>query len=284
MPIRLVPFALALGALIAVPVSLQAQDEEREPGWYDQAELSFVLTGGNTSATTFGLRNELERLFDRSSLKFRVGGLRVESGTDTRVAVGSAGDFEILDDDETELTAENYFANLRYDYDISDRTYVYGLGGWERNRFSGFDDRWTAAAGLGRKLIDNARTTFQIDLGATLTNEQPVVGDSETFAGLRFAWDLEHAFTETTTFRSVLTLDENLKNTSDFRGVFDNSISVDISQALALKSGLVLSYANEPRLEEVPLVPAPGEPATGTVLAPLEELDTVFTIALVVNL
>lgn len=286
---RYLSFAVALAVPLALstPATLLAQDDdgERDPGWYDQAEFSFVLTGGNSSATTFGLKNELERLWTGSKLTFNLGGLRVESADDDdRFAVGTPGDFDVVDDDSKTLTAENYFANLRYDRDISDRTYLYGLGGWERNRFSGIDNRWTGALGIGRKLIETDRTTLQADIGFTVTSEEPVVGPSVTFAGARLTAELDQQLSETATFTSKLVVDENLEDTDDLRAVWDNSIAVDISDALALKSGLVLSWDNVPALEEIPLFDTPGGTQTGTVITPLEELDTTFTAALVVTL
>ncbi|MGD8494581.1 MAG: DUF481 domain-containing protein [Gemmatimonadales bacterium] len=274
---------LALVALAAPRSNLLAQ-EERTPGWYDQAEFSLVLTAGNTQSNTFGVKNKLERLFPAARLALDVGGLRVESGTTDRTAIGSPTDFEVVETTDTETKAENYFASLRYDRDLTARSYLYGSGGWVRNRFAGIDDRWTGAAGLGWKLIETDRTAFQADLGATVTSERPVVGETDSFAGLRFTWDLSHALTQTTKFTSALVVDENLSDTEDLRADFDNAVAVDISDALALKTGVKLLFDNQPALEEVTLLSAPGGPATGTVSVPLDKLDTQFTVALIVRM
>ncbi len=269
-------------ALIGAPAELSAQDE-REPGWYEQAELTLVLTAGNTRSSAFGLNNRLERLFPSSRLTFDAGGLRIESGTTERTAVGTPGDFVVAEETETETTAENYFATLRFDRELSERSYVYGSGGWVRNRFAGVDNRWTGAAGIGYRLLDTDRTSWTTDLGATVTSEEPIVGDTDSFAGLRLTWDLGHQLTETTRLTSVLVVDENLSETEDLRVAFDNAVAVDISDVLALKTGLKLLFDNLPSLEEVDLVEVPGGPATGTVRVPLDEVDTQLTVALVVT-
>lgn len=269
-------------AAMATPADVAAQ-EQREPGWYEQAELTLVLTAGNTQSSAFGLSNRLERLFPSSRLTFDAGGLRIETGTTERTAIGTPDDFVVDEDTETETTAENYFATLRYDRELSGRSYAYGSGGWVRNRFAGVDNRWTGAVGVGYRLVDSERTTWTADLGATLTSEDPIVGETDSFAGLRLTWDLGHQLTETTRFTSVLVVDENLSETEDLRASFDNAIAVDISDILALKTGLKLLFDNLPSLEEIDLFAVPGGPATGTVLVPLDELDTQLTVALVVT-
>lgn len=261
-----------------------AAQEERQPGWYDQAEFSLVVTAGNTQSNTFGVRNRLERVLPAARFAFDAGGLRVESGTTERVAIGTPGDFDVIESRDTDTKAENYFAALRYDRELSDRSYVYGSGGWVRNRFAGIDDRWTGAAGLGWKLVETEGTAFQADLAATVTSEQPVVGASNWFGGLRLTWDLSHKLTESTMLTSALTVDDNLSDAGDLRADFENAIAVDISGALALKTGVKLLFDNQPALRDIQLLASPGGPATGTVSVPLDELDTQLTVALIVRM
>lgn len=274
-------FAGVLAGLLW-PGALVAQ-QQREPGWYDQAEISFVLTAGNSESSTLGVENRLERLFPGSKLTFDAGGIRVETRSTERSAIGTPADFVIVEQSDSRPTTENYFAALRYDRELSARSYVYASGGWVRNRFAGIDDRWTGAAGFGWQLIQSKWTAFQVDLAATATSEQPVVGDSDTFAGLRVSWDLGHRLTETTKLTSLLVVDENLSETEDLRAEFDNSVAVDISGTLALKTGLKLLYDNLPALQEVALRSAPGEPPSATVLVPLDEVDTQVTVALIIT-
>lgn len=272
------------GALFGAlhPDALVAQ-QDREPGWYDQAEVSFILTAGNSESSTLGVKNRLERLFPDSKLTFDAGGIRVETRSTERSAIGTPDDFVIVEQSDSRPTTENYFAALRYDRELSDRSYAYASGGWVRNRIAGIDDRWTGAAGIGWTLIETDRTAFQADLAATATSEQPVIGDADSFAGIRLSWDLGHQLTETTKLTSLLAVDENLSETEDLRAEFDNSVAVDINRTLALKTGVKLLFDNLPALQEVALRPAPGEPSSSTVLVPLDEIDTQVTVALIVT-
>jgi putative salt-induced outer membrane protein YdiY len=262
-----------------------AQDEETPPTWTDNAELSFVLTAGNSESSSFGLRNTLARLFESSSLTFDIGGIRVESGTITRTAVGTdQSDFTVSEETDRETTAENYFAQLRYDRQLSERTYVYTSGGWVRNRFAGVNNRLTGAAGFGINLIKNDQGSFDVDLGFTVSREEPLIGESVSFGGLRFGWLYTRQITESTAFASTLVVDENLSDTDDLRADFDNSIAVSISDAFALKTGLKILYDKQPSLESIGLFDAPGGTQIGSVLTPLDKVDTQVTVSLVVSM
>lgn len=276
--------AVCLLLAVASTATAQAQDE-REPGLYDEAELSLVVTAGNSESNALGLTNRLERLWPSSTLSFDVGGIRIESGRVMRQAVGTGPDnFEIQEETNRETTAENYFATLRFDRELSERTFAYTSGGWVRNRPAGVDNRFTGAVGLGRRLIVSERTNFQVDVGATVTSEDRLLGDTQNFGGARFSWDFGHLLTESTKFTSLLIVDENLSDTDDLRGEFDNALAVNISETLALKTALKLLFDNQPAFEQVDLFATPGGPVIGTVPAELDGLDTQFTVALVVTL
>jgi putative salt-induced outer membrane protein YdiY len=271
-------------SLIVAP-GLIGQETDTPLDWQDEAELLFVFTSGNAESSSFGLRNTLTRQFERSSLKFDAGAVRVESGITQRTAVGtSQSDFTVSEQTDRETTAENYFSELRFDLDLSERTYAYGSGGWVRNRFAGVDSRWTAAAGFGINLVSNDQSAFDVDIGVTLTSEERVTGSTESFGGVRLTWLYTRQLTETTAFASHLVLDENLSDTDDLRADFDNALAVSISDILALKTGVKILYDRQPALEEVALFDAPGGANIGTVLTPLAEVDTQVTVSLVVSL
>jgi len=274
---------LILLGSFARPVA--GQDAEPPPTWTDNAELSFVLTAGNSESSSFGLRNTLARLFESSSLTFDIGGIRVESGTISRTAVGTGpSDFTVSEVTDRETTAENYFAQLRYDRQLSERTYVYTSGGWVRNRFAGVENRLTGAVGYGINLVKTDQGSFDVDLGVTVSREEPLIGESVSFGGLRLGWGYTRQVTETTAFASTLVVDENLSDTDDLRADFDNSVAVSISDVFALKTGVRILYDKQPSLESIGLFDAPGGTNIGTVLTPLDKVDTQVTVSLVVSL
>lgn len=277
--------ALGLGAALALAASpLTAQDDERELGWFRTAELSFVLTSGNAESSTLGLSGEIRRVWERSEFRFDAGGVRTSSSRSTRSAVGSVADFDLVEDSDSEVTAERYFARGRYDRIVSERVFAFGGAGWERNTFAGFDSRISLVAGVGNTWVERDDAHFKTDLGLTFTVQDDVTGsDTQSFAGLRAGWDYRNQLTETTELKSLLVLDENLDETDDLRADFTNSLTVAMSEALALRTSLKLLWDNLPSLVGVPLEQPAGTPTGETVLVPLDKLDSQFTVALVLN-
>lgn len=270
----------------AGPVSAQEPEEERELGWFYTAELSFVLTAGNAASSTLGVGAGARRVWERSELRVRGAGLRTETTRTTRTAVGTPADFEVVEESDAEVTAENYSLGARYDRDLSAGLYAFASSGWERNTFAGFDSRLSFAAGAGKTWFERESGRFKTDLGLTLTVQDDVVevdDGAQTFAGLRAGWEYVRSVTETTAFESLLVVDENLDDTDDLRADFTNSLTLRISQALALRTGLRLLWDNQPSLVDVPLEAPDGTPTGSTVRAPLDELDTQFTVALVAS-
>jgi putative salt-induced outer membrane protein YdiY len=204
-------------------------------------------------------------------------------GTDT-----TEGNYVVNETSTTETTAENYYLNGRYDRKFSPRSFWYGGAGWDRNRFSGIDNRTTIVAGIGTAWIDTGRRKFRTDYAASYTNEENVVEDpafNSTFAGVRVTVNFLQKFGTGGVFVHDTIIDENLDATSDVRVDMTNSVAVSMTRRLALKVSLQWQYDNEPALEEVVLTDTDGPPpaAGSTVLEPLEKLDSIFTTSLVIN-
>jgi putative salt-induced outer membrane protein YdiY len=274
-------------AFLVLPASaaLAQEGEEKELGWAFEAELGSLWTGGNQETTTLSALGKLEYVWPTSRFRFQAGGFTTESSLTTTTAVGTGqDDFQVIEDKNTETTAETYYSRARFDHDISDRFFAVGGVDWLRNPFSGIDSRFLVAAGAGNKWVQSDRLKFETDYFVTYTFEEEVVANPITesnFPGLRIGYDLEWLLTANTTFESNIVADFNLDNTDDIRLDWYNGLPIDISSVLAFKPGLRLLWRNDPALESVPLFDAPGGTQAGTVLVPLEKLDTYFSVALV---
>jgi putative salt-induced outer membrane protein YdiY len=278
--------ALAPGLACFIAVGL-ARAEPTADMWNDSAELSYVTTAGNSETSTFGLKNTLRRTWDRSSFEFKLGGIRAEATTVTRIAVGpNPGNFSVIERSSASLTAENYFANGRYDRKISARFFWYGGAGWDRNRFAGIENRSTGAVGVGNIWADSARAKFRTDYALSYTKQEDVVTSPDlrdTFAGLRVTSAFEHTIGAVTTFRNDVTLDGNLRQTTRWRGEMLNALTVVMSTHLALKVGARWLYEHTPAFQSVELDNPLGTPTGQSALVELKRLDTIVTTSLVVN-
>ncbi len=258
---------------------------EETPTWTDRAELSFVATGGNSEASTLGLRNTLVGALGAGTLTIEAGALRAETTAISRFAVGDVDSFVVQESSETALTAENYFLRGRYDRQISERLFWFAGAGWNRNEFAGIKNRTYVVAGIGHVWFADEQAHFRTDYGLTYTDQENVVEDpaGDTFLGFRLGWDYLRHFGANTSYGNVLLVDGNADQTSDYRADMTNWLAVSMSERLALKISLQFLFDNEPSLEALPLFSAPGTPTEALVLAPLDDLDTVFTVALVID-
>ena len=278
--------AVIVGLAFSISASHLSAQDEPELGWFYTAELTLLFTSGNAEAQAFGVRAGLRRPWEDSEFSLTAGGLRTETGTTIRTAVGSVDDFTLDETSKSEVTGEAYFATSRFDRSLSDRVFLYAGAGWERNTFAGFDSRIILVGGLGNTWADKESTRFKTDYGLTFTKQDDVIENpskSNSFGGLRVSSTLWRQVTGSTAFESLLIVDQSLNEIEDLRADFTNSLIVEISTALAFKTSLRLLFDNRPSLTGVVLEQPLGTPTGDTVLVPLHKLDTIFTIALVAS-
>jgi len=267
-----------LSALAALPPGLSGQ-AERPLGFGNVAEVTFVMTNGNATSSTLGIKNSASFFRPASSFQLSFGAVRAESGITTRVATGTPESFTITEETVTEKTAENYFAKVRVDRTLGQAAFLFGGTGWDRNTFAGIDNRYTTVAGVGRTWFEDDARRLKTDLGATYTLQEDVVktpGADDSFFGARASLDYHRTLSETTSYSSLLVVDESFDDTDDFRADWTNSVAVSMSERLALKASYQLLFDNLPAVTSVSL----GE---GTVRVPLEKVDGTLSIAVVVD-
>ena len=272
-------WALSVVGLLAFGPAPAAAQEERPLGWTDVAEFTFVLTSGNASSSTLGLKTTLEHQWEEALVHLAAGAVRAESSTTIRAATGTTGDFQVIERTDTEKTAENYFIQARLDRSLTESAYLLGGLGWARNTFAGIKNRYDVVAGAGRAWADSEDRRFKTDLGFTYTVQNDVSegpGADDSFGGLRATLDFFRSVTSTTDFSSQLVVDENLSDTDDLRTDWTSSVTVAMSENLALKASFQIRHDNLPALVDVPL-------GTDSVLVPLQKSDRTLTLALVVD-
>ena len=279
---------LFISILLAFSTNAFSQDnEEKKLGWFFEGKLAGLWTGGNSESFTFGLGATLKHIWTNSELRFDLGGTQTQSTITSRTAIGDSLNFQIDEQTKTEKTAEILFARGRYDYNFTENFYALGGIDWLRNRFAGIESRTLVAAGVGNKWVDNNEIRFKTDYSFTYTFQSDVVENpfnKTNFPGVRFSYDFWYQLTASTDFESILIVDWNLDNTKDVRADFYNALPIKISEVFTLKPSLQLLWRNDPALTEVDRKEVADGPVVGTVTTPLKELDSLFSLTLVVSL
>jgi putative salt-induced outer membrane protein YdiY len=276
--------AVVAAFVIATARPASAEDKEGLLGpWKATAELSYVVTGGNTSTSAFSLGTTFIRKWEKDTLSFKSYALRSNATTFTRRAVGTEEDFTVLEESSKALVAENYLLAGQYERRISKKLLAQAGANWDRNRFAGLASRYMLTAGLGCALVETKSTQVKTDAGLTYTLRKYIGRDSTSFAGFRFNLAGEQKLSEKSSFASQFTFDENLKNTRDWRYDWTSSLTASISKSLALKTSLRMIYTRVPAMQNLPLYDLEGLPTGLFVPVSLKHRDTYLTTSIVIN-
>lgn len=261
--------------------------DEPETGSSNSTDLSLVVTSGNANTETFGFGNTYTYRWPKSRFRLKADGVRSNTADDTFAVATGGGDFRVVRPPK-EPDVERYFAEARYDREIT-RTFFWNAGlSWDRNLDAGIINRWILFAGVGNIFWDRDDLKFNIAYGLAGTDREEETPDpekDERFVGPRFTWDYMNQWGKLTQYDNDWTVTGNFKDIKDFTTTMTNAVTVTMSKKLALKVSLQWIYNNEPALEDVDLFLNEGMAIKlGEVDIRREKLDTTFSTSLVVSL
>lgn len=123
----------------------QEAQEDISP-WAGNAELGFIQTSGNSDTQSFNGKFNLVHELEPSTTSLKLEALTSEEdGTSSK---------------------EKYLAELKYDYALSDRSYVASFLGYEDDRFNGYEYQSTLAVGYGYKAWnDKKKGKLELEVG-----------------------------------------------------------------------------------------------------------------------
>lgn len=126
-------------------------------------------------------------------------------------------------------SAEQYFAAGKLDYKFAEHRYLYALGEYEDNRFTGYDYRASGSLGYGHRLIDTETMILDLEAGPGYRYSEarlPGVEDGEE-ATFRVAGHYVWAFSESARFEQDLetSVGEDTTITKSTTAVVSNLIS-----------------------------------------------------------
>ena len=233
--------------VLGIVTGAWAEEKAEEKRWGDQAELSYVETGGNTDVRTLSAKNHLKYKFTD----------KLEGGWEIGALYGET---------DGEATAERYFTELRLDYAFTKRFYGYGIGGWLRDTFAGFDSRYYAGPGIGYKFLAGPKHFLAAEAGVNYAREEYTDETDRDFAEGRVFGKYEFAFTEKNKFSQSVELLNDFDNSDNYKVNSVTALISALNSYLSLKASYEIKYQSEP------------VPST------LDKTDTVLGIALVVNI
>lgn len=219
--IRWIPAALCLLAMAGTGYTEEAKH------WHNDAELSFVDTGGNTEVTTLSAKNTLTvPIREKTNGTWKLGALYGKS-------------------DGTK-NAERYSTELRVDHAYDERIYSFGYAGWLKDRFAGIDRRLYLGGGGGYHVRTGPNHFLLGEAGLTYTTEDYADGTDNEFPGGRLFGKYEYRFHEKNRFVQELEWLPDLSEIDNWNLNSETAVISALNSRLSLKASYRIQYDNEP--------------------------------------
>lgn len=216
-----------LAAALALTVSgfAVAQDEAVDvlaKPWSAEVGLGIMLTSGNTD--TRSINGLAEVIYEHAQWRH-------------------TGRAEALNSSADDIgTAERYAITGKSDYKLDDWNYLYGLIGYEDDRFSGYDYQSNIGVGYGRDLVRTDRLHVNAEAGVGARNYRVEGGDSDTEGTIRLAGALNWNISESALFTQELdtTIGEEMTVTNSI-----TSLSTQVVGNLAAKLSVHVRHISD---------------------------------------
>ncbi len=219
--IRLVE-VLCLSMAVVVPSYAQ-----EESPWKGNLEFSYLETSGNTNAETFVTAGKVERTFAASKLS---GEMRALYGKNEGVT-----------------SDKSWLGVLKYDRNITERTYGFFSETVERNTLKGIEIRSIALAGLGHYFIKTPADALRGEIGLGYIRENPVAPLADRgYPTARLFGGYSHSFTEKTRFEQTAEYTPNLKDGDDYFVNEESAFITNLMGNLAFRVSYAVLYDNQP--------------------------------------
>lgn len=235
---RFIPILLGLSLLTSCPFLATEEKEPAKEGWFFHLAVSYLGTSGNTSTHTLGGDFGFKYLSRQFGIEGKTTYMRAEQ--------------------DNEKNAERFLAAVRGSRILNPRCELFLSGKWERDRYSGYDDRTQTAAGGTYRLIDQDKDELLFDLGISWNLDHPLVGSNRSYLGGLVQLGYTHLWSKTTKFQQRLLFIPNFAESSGWNAESETSIIASLSSRLSFK-GSYLVRSNH--------LPPPGFKKTDTLSA-----------------
>lgn len=192
--------------------------------WTGKGELGFVQVSGNTESETLNASLELEKVHENWEHKSKLAAVKATSND--------------ID------SAESYLASWRSRYNFSERSYTFGDLRYFDDKFDSFEEIYTAAVGVGRKVIVSDDINWSVSAGVGY-QDRTVEATQEDKSGATYLLESEYsqALTETADFENDTRIEISENNTFSQNIA---SLSVAINASLALKASYEVRHNSDP--------------------------------------
>lgn len=218
---------LVLSATAVSPLLAQAPPPEPHKVWKLAASLGIAATSGN--ADTSNLNAAYDLTYDPLTKNIVKSDALLLRGTT-----------------EGTLSADRFNWNVRDQYAINGRTYVFGQNQYLRDSFKDIDYLLAPTGGIGYKLVNTPETKLDTDLGAGGVWEKNPNAGTRSSGAITLGEKLSQKLTSTTTFTQSFGGLWKTKDFDDSLYTFGVGVAAAVSSRVQLKVELLDVYKNKP--------------------------------------
>ena len=197
-----------------------------EAAWKTTAELGYVVTSGNSETSTINAK--IDTTHEQAGQPWR---------HHVHAEAFAAKTTDTVTNVETR-SAERYQLSGKTDYKFNDTDYAFVTANYDKDRFSGFDYQATLAGGYGKRVLNDAGMTLDLEVGPGVRAvRDSVTQQSDTEALGRLAASFAWKVSDNATFTEELTSDiaSELTVTKSV-----TALSAKINSRLAMKLSLTI--------------------------------------------
>ena len=147
-------------------------------------------------------------------------------------------------DDST--TVDNWFLLGKYDYFLSEKTYLYGLGRIERDRIADLDLRVSPSVGVGYQWVERPDFNFSTEAGMGWVYEDFETGDSEDHFAARFAYHVDKQLNDN------VSVFHNLEYLPSVEDIDDFNLNADLGVKASMTDRMITQFKMEWRYDATP--------------------------------
>jgi putative salt-induced outer membrane protein len=147
---------------------------------------------------------------------------------------------------EGDVSVERVLFNVRDEYKINDRTYVFGNNLYLRDRFKSISYLDAVTGGVGYKLVASERTKLDIDGGAGGVWEKNTALELKSAGAVTAGEKLQHQLTSTTTLTQSVAALSKTNDANDALLTFGAGVAIAVSSRIQVKFEVLDVYKNEP--------------------------------------
>ena len=197
--------------------------------WRGALGAGLSAASGNTDSVTYTINGDIVKQRTWDKLSGYVQGVYGRRDVDGR----------------TERSADQQRGGILYNRDYTERRFVFGALDLERNKLINLNLRSVVATGVGYHVIKRPDLTFDVSTGPAYNIENYSALNREGIEWL-IAEESTHTLSQTVSFRQRLGVYPSLKESGEFRAVFDAGLVFKVARSWAATVTLNNRYQSNP--------------------------------------